>query len=228
MIKNLREAAWMARCSGRGELSPFGAAELHRLRDQVGVDAVDAGTPLMFEGKPVPFVGVIHDGEVELYTRSGIRRVVLQVLRPGDVFGDIPFLCGVPALFGARALTSATVTKLDPAGLWGVLQTQPHLCERFLFSMASRLQRMQHRLLELTAGDLRTQVVTLLLDETGGGPGSVRLTQATLAELLAASRPSVNSVLKDLERDGALEVGYRHIKVVDPTRLRNRSAPFSR
>lgn len=218
---NLREAAWMARCSGRGELSPFPLGELAKLREMVGADEVEAGTPLMVESKPVAFVGVIHDGEVELHHRAGLRRVVLQVLRPGDVFGDVPFLCRVPAPFGARALTDATITRLDPQALWSVLGAHPHLCERFLFSMASRLQRMQHRLLELTAGDLRSQVATLLLDETRGGAGVVHLSQATLAELLAATRPSVNGVLKDLEREGALQLGYRRIEVIDPDLLRD-------
>lgn len=224
MHRNLREGAWMARCSGRGELSPFAEPDLRRLRHQVGVHTVDAGAPLMFEGKPVPFVGVIHDGDVELYSRSSIRRVVLQVLRRGDIFGDIPFLCRVPAPFSARALSEVTLTQLKPDTLWSVMAAQPHLCEKFLFSMATRLQRMQHRLLELTAGDLRTQVTTFLLDETGGEKGSVYLTQATLAELLAATRPSVNSVLKQLEGIGALELSYRHIKVVDPSRLRTPTA----
>jgi CRP-like cAMP-binding protein len=137
MSRNLREAAWMARCSGRGEFSPFATTELRRLNEQVGVHTVEAGTPLMVENRRVPFVGVIHEGEVELHARSGIRRLVLQVLRRGDVFGDIPFLCRVPAPFGARALTEVILTKLDPDAFWTLLQTHPHLCERFLFSMAS-------------------------------------------------------------------------------------------
>lgn len=180
MDVDLREAAWLARCSGRGELSPFPAGELDRLLETVGSDDVEAGTPLMTEGKPVAFVGVIHRGVVELHHRAKVRRIVLQLLHGGDVFGDIPFLCGVPAPFGARALTDATITRLDPDTLWSVLGAHPHLCQRFLFSVASRLQRMQHRLLELTAGDLRSQ----------------------------------------LEREGAVRLGYRRIEVVSPELLR--------
>lgn len=75
-------------------------------------------------------------------------------------------------------------------------------------------------MLELMAGDLRMQVATLLLDETDGGKEIVYLSQSTLAELLAATRPSVNSVLKDIEREGAVELGYRQIRVVDAKLLR--------
>lgn len=214
----------MARASGRGELSPFPPGELARLAETVGADQVDAGAPLMVESEPVACVGVIHHGEVELHTRSRTRRVVLQVLHPGDVFGDIPFLCRMPAPFGARALTDVTVTRLDPGALWSVLDAHPRLCERFLFSMASRLWKLQQRLLELTAGDLRSQVATLLLDETGGDRGVIHLPQVTLAELLAATRPSVNGALKQLEREGAVRLGYRRIEVVDPDALRDGAA----
>jgi CRP/FNR family transcriptional regulator, cAMP and macrophage regulator len=144
---------------------------------------------------------------------------VLQVLREGDVFGDIPFLCDVPPPFSARALTDAAVIRLDAPTLHRLLIERPAVCHRFLFSLAARLQRMQGRLLQLTRGDLRQQVATLLLDETDGGAGEVALSQATLAELLGASRPAVNKVLKEFEATGALALGYRRIEVREPGTL---------
>ncbi len=56
-------------------------------------------------------------------------------------------------------------------------------------------------------------------DETAGVGGEVRLTQTTIAGLLGASRQAVNGVLKDLEREGALEIGYRRVAVIDPVQL---------
>lgn len=215
----LRHAAWTARCIGRGELSPFADRELAELALHVGKERLEAGAPMMTERRPIAQIGVIHSGEVELYRRTGARRVVLQVLRDGDVFGDIPFLCHKPAPFSARALTATEVTWLDADTLWHLLETRPHVCRRFLFSVASRLERMQRRLLELTAGDLRQQVAALLLDETAGAIGEIRLSQATIAELLGATRPSVNRVLKELESDGLLALSYRRVRVTDPEGL---------
>jgi hypothetical protein len=56
------------------------------------------------------------------------------------------------------------------------------VCHRLLFSLASRLQRMQHRLIEVTRSDLKTQVAALLLDETEGQAGQVALSQRVIAE----------------------------------------------
>lgn len=185
----LQQAAWLARSSGRGELSPFTSEVLRELAASLGSHAVKAGTLLMRQGEPVRSIGVIRDGRVELARRDGSRRVVLQVLHPGDVFGDIPLLCGTSPPFAARALTDVRLISIDAEDLDRVLHTRPTLARRMLFSVASRLQRMQRRLLELTRSDLRSQVCALLLDETEGEPGAVPLAQSTIAELLGATRP---------------------------------------
>ena len=99
------------------------------------------------------------------------------------------------------------------------LAARPALAQRFLYSLASRLDRMQQRLLQLTGGDLRRQVASLLLDETGDAHLVVRLPQATLAQLLGATRPAVNRVLKALEAEGLIRLGYREIEVADPRAL---------
>ena len=74
-------------------------------------------------------------------------------------------------------------------------------------------------MLTVTAGDLTHQVAALLLDETGPEAGGVPFSQGTIAELLGATRPSVNRVLKTLEAAGHLRLSYRRIEVLDPQGL---------
>ncbi|MGH2765096.1 MAG: Crp/Fnr family transcriptional regulator [Actinomycetota bacterium] len=214
----LRHAAWMARHLGRGDLFPFTSDEVAELAATIGVEAVEAGTRLLGTGGPVEFIGIIERGEVELSHRSGFRRVVLQILRDGDLLGDVPFFCRLPAPFTARSITEVMLIRLDRPSVDRLLAARPALAQRFLYSLASRLDRMQQRLLQLTGGDLRQQVASLLLDETGETQ-VVRLPQATLAQLLGATRPAVNRVLKTLEADGLIRLGYRQIEVVDPRAL---------
>ena len=49
--------------------------------------------------------------------------------------------------------------------------------------------------------------------------GRVTLPQRTLAAMLGVQRPSLNKVLKDLERDGLIRIGYSAIDILDPGRL---------
>ena len=215
----LRHAAWMARHLGRGDLFPFTSGEVAELAATIGVETVEPGTRLLGTGGPVEFIGIIERGEVELSHRSGFRRVVLQILRDGDLLGDVPFFCRLPAPFTARALTEVMLIRLDRPSMDRLLAARPALAQRFLYSLASRLDRMQRRLLQLAVGDLRQQVASLLLDESGDAHGAVRLPQSTLAELLGATRPAINRVLKGLESDGLIRLGYREIEVADPRAL---------
>lgn len=220
----LRHAAWMARHLGRGDLFPFTPQEVTELASTIGVDRVEPGTRLLAAGGPVEFIGIVEQGEVELSHRAGLRRVVLQILRDGDLLGDVPFFCRLPAPFTARALTEVMLIRLDRTSLDRLLAGRPALAQRFLYSLASRLDRMQRRLLQLTGGDLRQQVASLLVDESGDAHGVVRLPQSTLAELLGATRPAVNRILKALEADGLIRLGYREIEVSDPRALERAAA----
>lgn len=198
----------------------FGPVELRELIRTVGLTTLVAGEPVLHEGAPVTRVGIVVSGCIELVsTPSPGRRVVLQVLRSGDIFGDIPLLCRTPLHFTVRALSDAEVVLLDTRRFWGLLEHRPDVTQRLLFSVAYRLERSQRRLLELTAGDLSHRVARVLLDHTGGLPGTLDLTQTTLAALVDASRQGVNATLKAFEADGAVKLAYRCIEIIAPERL---------
>jgi CRP/FNR family transcriptional regulator, cAMP and macrophage regulator len=216
----LRDAGWLARCVGRGDLAPFDATDIEELTRVIGLRHVAAGTLLLRDGEPVQHIGIVVDGTVALSKRRNGRRATLQILHPGDVYGDIPLLCASVAPFDARSLTDAAVIHIPADRLWQWLHTRPHVCRRLLFSLASRLAGTQQRLLELTSGGLTRQVATLLLDETQTRPGTIGLSQATIAELLGTTRPSVNRTLRALEADGLVALSYRRIEVTDPAGLR--------
>jgi Mn-dependent DtxR family transcriptional regulator len=51
----------------------------------------------------------------------------------------------------------------------------------------------------------------------------VPLPQRTLAAMLGAQRPSLNKILKELERDGLITIHYAAIDITDPDRLARRA-----
>jgi CRP/FNR family transcriptional regulator, cAMP and macrophage regulator len=218
-VSMVRHAAWIARSLGRGDLFPFTPEDVAELAERIGFATYEPGTRLLAPGGPVEWIGLIEYGEVELSHRSGVRRVVLQILRDGDLLGDVPYFCRLPSPYTARTLTEVMLIRLERRDLEGLLASHPMIAQRFLYSLASRLERMQRRLLQLTGGELRTQVAALLLDEAGADSEPVRLPQATLAELLGARRPSVNRVLKQLEAEGTIRLTYRQVNILDAAAL---------
>lgn len=164
---------------------------------------------------------IVQRGRVELSVGSGRRRTVVGVLRPGDVDGDIQLLLDMPLPYTARALDDATLLPLTANDFEHLLATSLPIARRWLSSVAGRLASSQARLLGPLGRTLTEQVARLLLDEAVDG--EVALPQRTLAAMLGVQRPSLNKILKELERDGLVGVRYAAIDVLDPDGLGKRA-----
>lgn len=210
---SVRHAAWIARCLGRGDLAPIDPEDVNALAALVGEDRYAGGTTVFKLGDSPPQVHVVRDGSVELSREMCGRRVALQILRAGDVFGDISALIEMDEPFDARALEDSTVLHIDPDALFKLLEERPRLARRWLVSVAGRMAQVQARLVDLLAGGQEAQIASVLVREAE--QGVVRLSQAMLAELVGGRRTSVNRVLKKLEARGLVGLRYREVTVLD-------------
>lgn len=215
----IRDAAWVARCVGRGAAAPLAPSDVVALAETLRPIELRAGQPL-FAANAASSTGVwiVRSGQVELSVVSGRTRVVVGVLRPGDVEGDIPLLLGLALPYAARAVDTVTCLHLTSADFEGLLARHPAIARRWLSSVAQRLATSHERLIALLGRTLPAQLAGLLLDEAEPGPDGlpvVRLPQRTLAAMLGVARPSANKILKDFERRGHIAVGYGAVTVFD-------------
>ena len=217
----IRQAAWVARCVGRGEAAPLRPGDVAALAGTLHVRELGSGAVAFKAGDPAAGVWIVRDGRVELSVGSGRHRAVVHVLRPGDVDGDIQMLLGMPMPYTGRAVADARCLFLASADFEQLLATRLPLSRRWLSSVAQRLAASQARVLGLLGGSLTAQAAQLLIDEADDG--RVALPQRTLAAMLGVQRPSLNKVLKDLERDGLIRIGYSSIDVLEPARLARKS-----
>ncbi len=216
LFKNpLREAAWIARCLGRGELAPLSQKDVELIARSIEPRRMEPGERLFAQGDRAQMVWIVREGEIELAVKGEKgRRTVVQVLHARDVIGDIEMLLGTPHAYGAWAgAESAVVLGLRRKDFDALIAGQPRFARRWLGSLAARLERSQRRISSLLDGDLRRRAADLLLQEAEGD--LVRLPQATLAELIGARRPSLNRVLKELETAGLIALSYRRISIRD-------------
>ena len=65
---------------------------------------------------------------------------------------------------------------------------------------------------------VREQVAEVLLDEADD-LDEINLSQGSLADLLGASRQSVNEALAGMREERTIDTGYRMIRVLDKDRL---------
>lgn len=213
----IRQAAWVARCVGRGQSAPLRPGDVTALASTLAVRAFPPGSVLFRGGEQTPGVWIVRDGRVELSVGSGRRRAVVQLLRPGDVDGDIQLLLEMPLPYTGRAVSEVTCLFLAREDFEELLSARPGIARRWLSSVAQRLAASQARILALLGGSLAAQAAGLLAGEAVDG--RVELPQRTLAAMLGVQRPSLNKVLKDLERDGLIRISYSTIEVLDRAML---------
>ncbi len=214
----IRQAAWVARCVGRGSEAPLAPEDLAALATGLHTRVYERGSVLFRGGLAAEGVWIVQRGRVELAVGSGRRRAVVHVLRPGDVDGDIEYLLDMPLPYTARGLDECTVLFLGATDFEGLLARRPPIARRWLSSVAQRLATSQQRIIGLLGRSLTEQVARLLLDEAAG-TGTVPLPQRTLAAMLGVQRPSLNKILKEFERTGWIELRYASIAIVDPKGL---------
>lgn len=210
--------AWLARSFGRTDYLPLAADDLEALSG--AGDYVDKypGTHLFKEGDAAEAAYVIQSGEVELYRSRIEGRLVVGRVGAGAVIGDIAMFQARPYISSAKALTPTVAFRLERNRLLPVLIEHPVIAMRWLVAGLSQLEATQRRVIRLMHRTVKEQVSELILDEADRY-GEVHLSQTSLARLLGASRQSVNQALSELRREGAVETGYRSIRVVDRNQL---------
>ncbi|SEL58599.1 cAMP-binding domain of CRP or a regulatory subunit of cAMP-dependent protein kinases [Blastococcus sp. DSM 46786] len=160
-----------------------------------------------------PGVCIVRAGHVELSVPTSWGRVVVGVLHPGDIDGDVPLLLGIPVPYTAHALDDAICLLFAAAGFESLLNRHPGISRRWLSSVAQRLATSHGRLISLLGRPLPAQLAGLLIEEAEDG--MVRLPQRTLAAMLGVARPSLNKVVKDRERRGHVSAGSGAIRLLD-------------
>ncbi|MGD9752661.1 MAG: Crp/Fnr family transcriptional regulator [Acidimicrobiia bacterium] len=204
---------------GHGGTAPVGRTELVELAAELESVAVERAGRAFMEPEGRPSVWIVQRGRIALYAGRPADRVLVAVLGPGDVDGDLAVLLGMAPPYWAEALEEAEVLRLDGEALDRLLLRHPGLSRRWMASVAHRVSASQRRLVDLLGAPLPVQLARLLLDEADAR-GDVVFSQALLAAMVGARRPSVNKVLKGFERQGLIELDYRTIRIVDDDGLR--------
>ncbi len=212
-----RDALWVSRCVGHAETTPLRLEDVEGLARFIEVRNLAAGEPLQRAGEVPSAVSIVRHGCLELAVHGPAGRMVIQMLRPGDIDGDIQILLGTPMPYETRANTETTCLMVSRSHFEELLATHPQVSRRWLTSVSQRLARSHSRLTSLLGQPLETQIAQLLLQEHVDNV--VSLPQTTVAALLGVRRPSVNRVLRKFSRSGLIEISYGRVQILEPEAL---------
>ena len=210
---SVREAAWISQWLTPGDLAPLGAEDVRALAAVLQEDHYPAGETVFSLGDAPTRINIVRSGAVELSRHVRGRRIVLQILRPGDVFGDVSLFLRMRVPWDAVALEDTVIYSFESVSLYRLLEQRPRLAWAWLHSVSARVAGFWFRVVELLAGGLEAQVASVLVGRAEDGV--LRLSQGNLAELVGHPRTSINRVLKGLEAQGLVRVSYGQVEIVD-------------
>ena len=202
------------------------------LRSSMVEVRLSRGDVLFTEGEPGDRLYVVIDGKVKLgRTSADGRENLLAVLGPGEMFGELSLFDPGPRTATATAITSTTLIALGHEDLQPWLAGRPEVATQLLRALAVRLRRTNEHLADLVFSDVPGRVAKALLDlarrfgvaSEDGIHVTHDLTQEELAQLVGASRETVNKALADFTQRGWLRHEARAVVILDVERLTRRA-----
>lgn len=212
-----RDARWVAKNLVQGAPVAVGQPDITELVRSFRALSLSAGSVLYSVGDEVPGAWIVRSGCIEISKGSGADRSVVALLRAGDVVGDAYLLLNVPSPFAARTTEKTSCWYLDGGDFRRLIAAYPSIGVGWLCNLAARLCRSRERIADSVGGTLVQRLARLLLLEAHDGV--VRLPQRTIAQMLGVQRTSINKILKQLERDGSVTIGYGRIALADAETL---------
>ncbi|WP_434696240.1 Crp/Fnr family transcriptional regulator [Pseudomonas sp. Z1-14] len=195
--------------------------EMSRLR------RLSPGQRLFKRGDPPCGVYAVLEGAVRIgaVSEQG-KEALLSVVEPPYWFGEISLFDGQPRTHDAQGVGQCTLLHVPQARLLAFLEEQPGYWRQLALLMSHKLRLTFVNLEHLSLMPAPARVVHRLL-MIAEGYGEIeparrvlQLPQDQLALMLSLSRQTTNQILKDLQGQGILQLGYGEIEILDIEGLR--------
>lgn len=191
------------------------------------------GEKLFNEGDPGDRLYLLVDGKVKLgHTSSDGRENLIAVLGPGEMIGELTLFDPGPRSTTATAVAPTKMLQLDHRAMMEFIDTRPELAKHMLKALAIRIRRTNDQLADLVFSDVPGRVAKALLDladrfgsraEDGTVHVPHELTQEELAQLVGASRETVNKSLAEFVSRSWIRLEGRGVHLLEVDRLRRRA-----
>lgn len=209
------------------------ASDLGALRERGRRRNVRAGSTIFVEGDDPSDVMIIESGDVKIATvAANGSEVVLDVLGPGELLGELSAIDGIDRSATVTAITDVELTTVPVEVFWQFLRDHPMAMGALLAVVVRRLRIANRRQLEFSATDAMGRLckrLDELADRDGVEHGDhsvlieLRITQTELAQWCGLSREAVVKALRKLRQLGWVTTGDGTIVIDDRVSLRRRA-----
>ncbi len=227
-VDQLRNVSFFARVSDQN---------LETLAGSLGKRTFGKGMIIFHKGGRGHSLYVIESGKVRIFiiSESG-QEISVNVYGPGEVFGELALLDGLPRSAGAVAMEKTVTLTLSRDDFLRHLESCPGMARSILEVLSARVRYTTAYVESLSFLDVYGRVAAKLLElaERYGREGQegeqgnetvaidLRLTQTELATWVAASRERVNKVLGAFRDQGLIEIEGHRVTILDRQGLERR------
>jgi CRP-like cAMP-binding protein len=188
----------------------------------------DDGAVVFMRGDPGDALYGVVTGKVRISASAPAgKEVFLNVMEPGDAFGEIALLDGEPRTASATTLAATQLVIVKRDAFVDLLRRDSQLAVHLIELLCRRVrwtsQQMEDSTLLTAHAKLAKRLLSLASMHGRPAPGGTKLSisQEELAQFLGLSRQAVNKHLQTWKGKGWISLGRGSITVANERALRN-------
>lgn len=207
-------------------------AEIGRIAEGCREIRVGKGDTLFHRGDANHGFHLLIDGQIKLgFTSAQGNEKVVEIIRPGQSFGEAIMFMETPYIVFAQALTDSHLLHISKTVVFNELERDPALARKMLASMAVRLHQLMADLEAYSLHSGKERIVSYLLRElpaevasAASATLSLTATKGVIASRLNLTQEHFSRILHELVEEGLIIVHGRDIEIPDINRLRKHAA----
>ncbi len=183
----------------------------------------EAEESIVCEGQSCPGLCIVESGRVKIYKNSPTgREMIINVIEDGDSFNEVPVFDQLDNPVNVGAVLDTQIWLIDAQALRQVIADHPQACQQIIINLSQNLRMLVGKVAELSFYTVTARLAKLLRQlppEQISGQGPERLTQDDLASRIGTVREVVARSLKELEKNGAIDVQRGKIQILSQEKL---------
>lgn len=200
------------------------APMIERLVSYMSRRTVARGKAIFEKGESGTALMAVVAGAVRISVPSvDGRDVVLNIIREGEIFGEIALLDGGPRTADATAATDCELLVIERRDFLPFLRSAPDVAVKLIEILCARLRRTSEQVEDLTflgrSGRLAKVLLRLGSDVQGESPRNLKMTQRELSQIIGMSRESTNKQLRIWEKRKLIRLERGAVTVLQPEAL---------
>ena len=213
----MAEPAQLARLLGANPFfAGLGAEAIDSIARLCVSRSLKPGELLFEKGEPADALYAVRRGQIRIGTGTeGGRRLTLNILGPGDVFGEVALLDGRPRTADALAGEKTELFVVRRRDFLDLLDVKPAVAVGIIELLCSRIRWMSERMEETTLLPVSERLARRLVALADDFGSELSVSQESLAVFVGATRETVNRQLQVWKRDNLIELGRGRIRLLD-------------